>query len=86
MHINHKQTLKDIQDDALMAKFGDFSDLLPDHLKIYAKDKSYSRGDQLHVLDRGVVQRQRKDFREGKAFRKRISDYVYEETLKVFNQ
>ena len=45
MHINHKQTLKDIQDDALMAKFGDFSDLLPDHLKIYAKDKSYSRGD-----------------------------------------
>ena len=85
-HLNHKQTLRDIEDTALIAKFGDFSDLLPDHLMIYAKDKSYSRGQQLHELDEGLVERQRRDYAEGKAFRKRVSDYVYEETLKVFKQ
>ena len=64
--------------DAILREYGAFTQLLPDELKIYGKDKGYGAGPSVHKVDASLVYANKKAIIEGKAFKKRIDQYVYE--------
>ena len=44
MDLNHKLTMKTIVTDKILAEYGNYTELLPDELKIFGKDKGYRKG------------------------------------------
>ena len=44
MDLNHKITMKSIVTDKILAEYGNYTELLPDELKIFGKDKGYRKG------------------------------------------
>ena len=55
IELNHQQTLKSIQVDKILREDGNFTQLLPDELKIYGKDKSYTLGPTVHKVDPTLI-------------------------------
>ncbi len=65
IELNHKKTLKEIETDRILEEYGNFTQLLPDELKSMGRDKSYSKGPQVHNVEKGLAEINRKAYREG---------------------
>ena len=79
--MNQQETLRSIEADKILREFGNYSLLLPDELKHYAKDKIYSQGHQVHNVDTSIIFKNAKLINEGKAFKKRVEQYVFEQKM-----
>ena len=83
-HQAHQSTLKGIRDDQILKEYGDFTDLLPDDLKIYGRDKSYSLGPTVHKIDPTLIYKNTQAIQEGKLFQKRVEDYIYDQQMAMY--
>ena len=76
--------MKGIEVDRILKEYGNYTQLLPDELKIYGKDKSYSQGPTVHKIDPTLTYKNAQLIHDGKAFQKRVEDYIYSQQMAMF--
>ena len=84
--IGHEKTLKSIEHDQILKEYGNYTQLLPDELKIYGKDKSYGLGPTVHKVDPTLIYKNTQAIQEGKMFQKKVEDYIYEQQMAMFTE
>ena len=68
IEMNHQKIMKGIDNDRIIKEYGNYTELLPDELKIYGKDKSYKQGPIVHKVDPTLILKNTKAIQEGKIF------------------
>jgi hypothetical protein len=47
--------MKTIANDKILEEYGNYTELLPDELKIFGKDKSYRRNPTINKVDVSII-------------------------------
>ena len=76
--LQSRKIFKEIEDQKIIKEYGFSSAMLPQHLKIFGKDKSYNQREP-KVPDRAVISEIRRDLVEGKEFQKKVHELVKKE-------
>ena len=86
IELNHEKTLQGIRDDRILKDYGNYTELLPDHLKNCGKDKLYGSGPIVHKVDPTLIYKNSQAIQEGKVFQKKVEDFIYAQQMAMFSE